>query len=251
MRKATRGRYPASSSRVNSGKKMAMGGSITATTHAAVRYTPSTSDSRSHHGAPPSRARSGSCADMSHRLSSSEGRLAPQMVSHSTAPNSSSITGTPPQPVSTRSSRRSRVWTSSGRRERQASAMADARRATAALSSPSSGGHVSSHGSRRAMSSTAVRRSSIPCPLRAVAVTTGASSPRDRASTSTATPLRRASSIRFTHTTSRGVRQRSCTARCRFRRRQVASATSTVTSAPPPQMKSRAICSSGESARRE
>ena len=35
--KATRGRYPASSSSVNSGKKIAIGGSITAVTHAAVR----------------------------------------------------------------------------------------------------------------------------------------------------------------------------------------------------------------------
>ncbi len=34
---ATRGRYPKSSSSVNSGKKMAIGGSITATTHARVR----------------------------------------------------------------------------------------------------------------------------------------------------------------------------------------------------------------------
>ena len=37
MQKATLGRYPASSSSVNRGKKMAMGGSITATTHATVR----------------------------------------------------------------------------------------------------------------------------------------------------------------------------------------------------------------------
>ena len=35
--KATRGRYPASSSKVNRGKKMAMGGSITDTTQATVR----------------------------------------------------------------------------------------------------------------------------------------------------------------------------------------------------------------------
>ena len=35
--KATRGRYPASSSKVNRGKKMDMGGSITDTTQATVR----------------------------------------------------------------------------------------------------------------------------------------------------------------------------------------------------------------------
>ena len=34
--KATRGRYPASSNRVNRGKKMAMGGSITETTQETV-----------------------------------------------------------------------------------------------------------------------------------------------------------------------------------------------------------------------
>ena len=189
---------------------------------------------------------------MSQRLSRAEGALAPQMVSQNTAPSSRSITGMPVAgPVSSRSSRRSRAWTSSGRAERQASAMAAARRATAALSSPSSAGHVSAAAGRRAMSSTAVRRASSPCPLRAAAVTTGTPRPRDRASVSTATPFFRASSIRFRHSTSRGVQQRSCTASSRLRRRQVASATTTVTSASPPQMKSRASCSSGESARRE
>lgn len=38
--KATRGKYPRSSSRVNKGKKMAIGGSITDTTHAKVLYIP-------------------------------------------------------------------------------------------------------------------------------------------------------------------------------------------------------------------
>ena len=47
---ATRGRYPKSSRRVNRGKKIAMGGSITATTHATTRYTPSSSISYSHDG---------------------------------------------------------------------------------------------------------------------------------------------------------------------------------------------------------
>ena len=40
--KATRGRYPKSSRRVNSGKNMAIGGSITETTQAVVLYIPST-----------------------------------------------------------------------------------------------------------------------------------------------------------------------------------------------------------------
>ena len=70
---ATRGRYPASSSRVNSGKKMAIGGSITDTTHATVRYMPSTAAPCSHHGAKDSRPRSGSCRENSHFDSNSEG----------------------------------------------------------------------------------------------------------------------------------------------------------------------------------
>jgi hypothetical protein len=37
---ATLGKYPKSSSRVNSGKKIAIGGSITDTTQARLRYTP-------------------------------------------------------------------------------------------------------------------------------------------------------------------------------------------------------------------
>ena len=49
--KATRGRYPKSSSRVNSGKKIAIGGSMTETTHASTRQTPSTRQSCSHFGA--------------------------------------------------------------------------------------------------------------------------------------------------------------------------------------------------------
>ena len=230
---------------------MAMGGSITATTHAAVRYTPSTSAPRTHGGAPASRPRSGACSAMSPRLSRVEGALAPQMVSQNTRPSSNSITGIPTVGlVSSPSSRRSRAWTSSGRQERQASAISAARRATAALSS-SGGSHGSSCGGRRAISSTAVRSASSPSPLRAAVVTTGTARARDNASVSTVTPFFRASSIRFRHSTSRGVRLRSCTARWRLRRRQVASSTTTVTSASPPQIKSPASSSSGESARRE
>ena len=50
--KATRGRYPKSSSNVKSGKKMAMGGSITLTTQAVARYMPSISRPLSHQGSP-------------------------------------------------------------------------------------------------------------------------------------------------------------------------------------------------------
>ena len=49
-KKAIRGKYPTSSKIVNSGKKIAMGGSITAMTRAAVRYIPSISKPESHQG---------------------------------------------------------------------------------------------------------------------------------------------------------------------------------------------------------
>lgn len=50
--KATRGKYPKSSSRVNSGKKIAMGGSITDTTQASTRYIPSVRASTMPEGSP-------------------------------------------------------------------------------------------------------------------------------------------------------------------------------------------------------
>ena len=80
--KATRGRYPASSSRVNRGKKMAMGGSITATTQAVVRYRPSAISPCSHSGAPREASPffSGSSRENKVVCRSSEGALAPQMV---------------------------------------------------------------------------------------------------------------------------------------------------------------------------
>ena len=49
---AIRGRYPTSSRSVNSGKKIAIGGSITDTTHAVTRYTPRISASCSQSGSP-------------------------------------------------------------------------------------------------------------------------------------------------------------------------------------------------------
>jgi len=49
---ATRGRYPKSSRRVKSGKNIAIGGSITETTHTVERYTPSMRKPVSHQGLP-------------------------------------------------------------------------------------------------------------------------------------------------------------------------------------------------------
>ena len=46
------GRYPKSSSIVKRGKNIAIGGSITATTHEVVWYIPKTSKSVSHWGEP-------------------------------------------------------------------------------------------------------------------------------------------------------------------------------------------------------
>lgn len=49
---ATRGRYPKSSSSVNNGKKIAIGGSITETTQARTRYIPNTKTPCNQSGAP-------------------------------------------------------------------------------------------------------------------------------------------------------------------------------------------------------
>jgi hypothetical protein len=49
---ATRGRYPKSSSIVNSGKNIAIGGNITAITQAVARYIPSIRTPSSHQGRP-------------------------------------------------------------------------------------------------------------------------------------------------------------------------------------------------------
>ena len=90
---------------------MAMGGSITDTTQATVRYTPSTRAPVSHQGAPSpsSSPRRGSCQPISSRERSSEGTLAPTMVSHSTPASRASITGMPVRRlVSSRSRARSR-----------------------------------------------------------------------------------------------------------------------------------------------
>lgn len=52
MLKAARGRYPKSSRSVNSGKKMAIGGSMTDTIQAVERYMPDISAPVSQPGAP-------------------------------------------------------------------------------------------------------------------------------------------------------------------------------------------------------
>ena len=91
------GRKPRSSSKVKSGKKIAMGGSITETTQLVTRYTPDTSASVSHWGAPaPSSQaeRRGSKPD-SVSLSQAEGTLAPDRVRYSTTPSSASMSGMP------------------------------------------------------------------------------------------------------------------------------------------------------------
>ena len=95
--KATRGRYPKSSSRVNKGKNTAMGGSITDTTQDSTRQTPMTSSCSSHTGAPmanrPALIASPNRENPSH--SHWDGMLAPAMVIQNTPANNSSITGIP------------------------------------------------------------------------------------------------------------------------------------------------------------
>ena len=50
--KATLGKYPKSSNRVNKGKKIAIGGSITAITQATAIYMPSKNNPSNHQGTP-------------------------------------------------------------------------------------------------------------------------------------------------------------------------------------------------------
>ena len=80
--KATRGKKPKSSSRVNNGKKIAIGGSITEITHAATRYTPNTNAPVSHSGAPSPRIHPSSVGSnpISFSESHAEGTFAPEMV---------------------------------------------------------------------------------------------------------------------------------------------------------------------------
>ena len=181
---------------------------------------------------------------MSHALSSSEGTLAPTMVSHRTPASSRSITGIPVlRLVSRRSSRRSRRAAASGSMSDALAAMAFARamRAAARLSAqpPQSPGQAGKGRSGlgpgcRTVSSRTCRSSSSPLPPRAAAPTTGQPSSDASTSRSTRTPFFSASSSRFTQSAAGQAISRICSARARFRSRQVASATTSVTSASPP-----------------
>ena len=91
---------------------MAMGGSMTLTTQASTRYTPSTRAPWSQAGAwrYVNRSLSRSCTQNRPSASSWEGTLAPLMVIQNTAASSSSMTGMPvARLVSRRSRRRSRL----------------------------------------------------------------------------------------------------------------------------------------------
>ena len=74
---------------------MAIGGSITATTHASVRNIPSTSSPCSQTGACScvSSAQNRPCAQPNSRDSHSDGAFAPAIVSHSTPASPSSMMG--------------------------------------------------------------------------------------------------------------------------------------------------------------
>ena len=108
---ATRGRYPRSSSSVNRGKKIAMGGSITDTTHASTRYTPSTSRPFTHTGAPAQAIAPPSRSPTQNKPSAKswDGTFAPVIVSQNTPRSSRSMSGKPVRRlVRIRSSFRSR-----------------------------------------------------------------------------------------------------------------------------------------------
>ena len=96
--KATRGRYPRSSRIVKSGKKIIMGGSITATTQATVRYIPSTNMPLNQPGAPSestSPFKAGYHCPIRRWSRNLEGTLAPSIVIHSTTPSTRIMAGIP------------------------------------------------------------------------------------------------------------------------------------------------------------
>ena len=82
--------------------------------------------------------------------------------------------------------------------------------------------------------------------FRAVTPITGTPSRLESRDRSNPIPLRRASSIRFTQTTARGVISNICSTSTRFRSNVVASQTTTAFSGPSAQRKCLATCSSGE-----
>ena len=74
---------------------MAMGGSITATTQAVTRYTPSNSIPVSQAGASAIQPRRTASSRANSPVSRADGPLAPATVSHTTTPSSSSMRGMP------------------------------------------------------------------------------------------------------------------------------------------------------------
>ena len=88
--------------------------------------------------------------------------------------------------------------------------------------------------------------SPMPCLLRATVGTVGTPKSLDRLRMSTSRPLRSASSIRLTHSTTRSVISRTWRTRFRFRSKAVASVTTTVQSGRPKSRKLRLISSSWE-----
>jgi hypothetical protein len=100
---------------VNSGKKIAIGGSITLTTQARPRNTPCQTKPVSHHGAPRASKAPAATSSTQNRLCASicDGTLAPMMVSQNTTASITSISGKPKaREVTMRSMRwsSSRVW---------------------------------------------------------------------------------------------------------------------------------------------
>ena len=173
--KAMRGRKPASSKSVNSGKKMAIGGSMTATTHATVRYIPSASAPRSHGDTPsePSSAEKGSCSENSHLESRAEGAFAPSIVSQKTKKRKPSKIGMPVRfEVSTLSIARSRAALSGPCRTVSAAMSAQRRsvretssRMSASASQPASASAARARPSA-VFTSGAARMSPAPCARR-------------------------------------------------------------------------------------
>ena len=79
---------------------MAMGGSMTATTQAVARYTPSNRKPPSHHGSPAASPRlfnQGCTVSRSSAASIPDGTLAPSIVIQKTAARIASISGNPSQ----------------------------------------------------------------------------------------------------------------------------------------------------------
>jgi len=228
---------------VKSGKKIAIGGNITDTTHATVRYIPSTSAPSSHQGLCSARKNplSGSCQPNSSFDSISDGTFAPAIVSQRTSASSRSMTGMPVAlEVKSRSQALSLPWAvASSLTDALAAISAALARRAAARHSPHPGQSLHSPSDtgrgcgRNAASSNACRKASRPLPPLAAAPTTGQPSSRSKACKSMEMCFFAASSSRLTHTTTGHAVSKICKTNARFRSRQVASATTSVTLAAP------------------